>query len=89
MLSSGQEGYRVPNVLVRDVPEHVVETLKRRAAARGRSMQQEMLEILEEATERPRPVTAAETALAIRERLAARGIGLVDSTPLIRADRER
>lgn len=79
----------MPNVLVRDVPQHVVEILKRRAVARGRSMQVEMLEILEQATEQPRAMTAAETAQAIRERLATRGMGLEDSTPLIRADRER
>jgi len=79
----------VPNLLVRDVPEHMVQTLKRRAADHRRSLQQEMLEILEQATEQPTPTTAVEVATVIRERLAEKGISFVDSTPLIRADRER
>lgn len=78
----------MPNLLVRDVPEDVVAALKRRAASQRRSLQQEMLEILAQAAEEP-AMTAAETAAAIRERLAAKGIAFGDSTPLIRADRER
>lgn len=79
----------MPNLLVRNVPEHVVESLKRRAADHRRSLQQEMLEILEQVTEQPYALTAADVATAIRERLAEKGIPLVDSTPLLRADRER
>ena len=79
----------MPNLLVRDVPEHVVQTLKRRAANHRRSLQQEMLVILEQAAEQPTAMTAAETATAIRERLAEKGIAFEDSTPLIRSDRER
>lgn len=79
----------MPNLLVRDVPEQVIATLKRRAARRRRSLQQEMLEILEQAAEEPAAMTAAEMAAAIRDRLGERGIALGDSTPLIRADRER
>ena len=79
----------MPNLLIRDVPEHVVQTLKHRAAGRRRSLQQEMLEILEQAAEQPTAMTAAEIATAIRERLAETGRTFEDSTPLIRADRER
>lgn len=79
----------MPNLLVRDVPAHVVETLKRRAANHRRSLQQEMLEILEQATEQSPTMTAAEVAAAIRERLTEKGIAFTDSAPLIRADRER
>ncbi len=79
----------MPNLLVRDVPAHVVETLKRRAASHRRSLQQEMLEILEQATEQSPTMTAAEVAAAIRERLTEKGIAFRDSAPLIRADRER
>jgi plasmid stability protein len=71
------------------VPEHVVKTLKRRAANHRRSLQQEMLVILEQAAERPISLSPAETATAIRERLVAKGITFTDSTPLIRSDRER
>ena len=77
------------SLLVRDVPAHVVDGLKRRAAVNRRSLQQEMLEILEQAAGQPTPATAAETAKAIRKRLAEKGIGFADSAPLIRADRER
>ena len=79
----------MPNVLIRDVPERVVETLKQRAADRRRSLQQEMLEILEQAAEQPTSMTAAEIATAIRERLSETGKKFEDSTPLIRADRDR
>lgn len=79
----------MPNLLVRDVPERVVETLKRRAASHHRSLQQEMLQILEQATEQPSEMTAVDIATAIRERLSEKGIAFADSTPLIRADRER
>lgn len=79
----------MPNLLIRDVPERVVQTLKHRAAGRHRSLQQEMLEILEQAAEQPTAMTAAEIATAIRERLAETGSTFEDSTPLIRADRER
>jgi hypothetical protein len=48
-----------------------------------------MLEILEQAAEQPTAMTAAEIATAIRERLAETGRTFEDSTPLIRADRER
>jgi antitoxin FitA len=79
----------MPNLLVRDVPEHVVETLKLRAANHRRSLQMEMLEILEQASEQPTTSTAAEAATAIRKRLAEKGVHFEDSAPLIRADRER
>lgn len=85
---ASKEG-NVPNVLIRDVPERVVETLKQRAANRRRSLQQEMLEILEQAAEQPTSMTAAEIATAIRERLSESGRKFEDSTSLIRADRER
>lgn len=79
----------MPNLLVRHVPELVIQTLKRRAADHRRSLQQETLEILEQAAEQSTAMTAAEIATAIRKRLAETGGALEDSTPLIRADRER
>jgi plasmid stability protein len=79
----------MPNLLIRDVPEQVVQALKRRAASHRRSVQQEMLEILEQVSEEPTVLTAAGTAAAIRTRLGEKGIRFEDSTPLIRADRDR
>ncbi|HZU13924.1 MAG TPA: Arc family DNA-binding protein [Chloroflexota bacterium] len=79
----------MPNLLVRDVPERVMAALKRRAADHHRSLQQEMLEILEEVAEETSPQTAADRARIIRQRLAGQYGTFPDSTPLIRADRER
>ena len=79
----------MPQLVVRNVPEQVVEALKRRAASHCRSVQQEMLEILGQVSEEPSALTAAGTAAAIRTRLGEKGIRFEDSTPLIRADRER
>jgi plasmid stability protein len=79
----------MPSVLVRDVPGDVVENLKTRAANNRRSLQQELLAILERAAEGNGSFDAAEIAKSIRERLAKHGVPLVDSTSLIRADRER
>jgi hypothetical protein len=56
---------------------------------RASNKAEEMLEILEQAAEQPAAPTAAEVARAIRDRLAVAGIEFTDSTPLIRADRER
>ncbi len=78
----------MPNVLIRGVPADVAEILKRRAAGNRRSLQQEMLAILEQAAEQPSAMTAAEVATAVRERFAEKGIGFGESAPLIRADRE-
>ncbi len=78
----------MPNVLIRGVPTDVAEILKRRAAGNRRSLQQEMLAILEQAAEQPSAMTAAEVATTVRERFAEKGIGFGESAPLIRADRE-
>ena len=76
-------------ILVRDVPLAVLEALKARAERNRRSLQQEMLVIIEtslaaEAREEPRRL-----ATVVRERLAASGRQFTDSTPLIREDHER
>lgn len=79
----------MPNVLIRGVPADVAEILKRRAAGNRRSLQQEMLAILDQAAEQPSAMTAAEVATAVRERFAEKGVTFTDSTSLIRTDRER
>lgn len=79
----------MPNLLVRDVPDDVVEILKRRAARHRRSLQQEMLIILELAATEPSGLSAADVAAAIRARITESGFVFGDSAPLIRADRER
>ena len=76
---------RLPQLLVRDVPQDVVEALKRRAAEHGRSAEAEHRLILEE-TLRPGRSDFWERAAKLRDE--TRGRVLSDSTDLIRQDRD-
>jgi antitoxin FitA len=69
---------------VRNVSEQIVRTLKQRAAAHGRSAEAEHREILREAL-LEREEDFATRAKALRQRLCS----AVDSSELIRADRDR
>lgn len=75
----------MPQLLVRDVPADVVEALKRRAAEHGRSAEAEHRAILEEALRAGR---AGFWKRAAALRAATRGRTLVESTELIRQDRD-
>jgi antitoxin FitA len=75
----------MPQLLVRDVPQDVVEALKRRAAEHGRSAEAEHRVILEE-TLRAGRSGFWERAAKLREELGDRI--LTDSTELIRQDRD-
>jgi len=77
------------NLLVRNLPQAVVASLKRRAAQHRRSLQQEVAGILEQAAREPTREDAVRVAQMIRARLARSGRRFSDSTPLIREDRER
>ncbi len=77
------------DLLVRNVPESIAEALKRRAAQHRRSLQQELLSILEASARESRARSPAEIAADIRSRLARSGRTFSDSTPLIRQDRDR
>jgi antitoxin FitA len=72
-------------LLVRDVPQDVVEALKRRAAEHGRSSEAEHRAILEEALRAGR-AGFWERAAKLREE--TRGRTFSDSTALIRKDRD-
>lgn len=50
----------MPAIHVRDVPEPVVIALRERASSRGRSMQEEIRQILQEAATAPTPRSAPE-----------------------------
>ncbi|TAK34205.1 MAG: hypothetical protein EPO21_10365 [Chloroflexota bacterium] len=79
----------MPNPLIRNVSQATLTALKDRAARLHRSLQQEVLVILESAaSESPAP-TPAELAAAIRSGLAESGRTFTDSTPLVREDRQR
>ncbi len=73
-------------LLVRDVSPGTVERLKRRARENGRSLQSELKQILENATQYS--FTEARAA-ADRIRKSLAGRNFTDSADLIREDRER
>ena len=72
-------------LLVREVPQDVVEALKRRAKEHGRSAEAEHRAILEEAL-RPERAGFWERAAKLREEMHGRTF--TDSTDLIRQDRD-
>ncbi len=76
----------MPNVLVRDVDEKVLEKLKTKAARNGRSLQREVQIILNEAISFE-PLSDLEVAKKIKDSL--RGRQHSDSAELLREDRNR
>lgn len=81
----------MPEVLVRNLDEAVVEQLKTRARGNGRSLQAELKLILEQAArpEASRPSRAEYRALADRVRGALGDRPQADSTVLLAEDRAR
>ena len=75
----------MPQLLVRGVPQDVVEALKRRATEHGRSAEAEHRIILEQALQAGR-AGFWERAAELREEM--RGRKLTNSTDLIRQDRD-
>jgi plasmid stability protein len=77
------------DVLLHDVPEPLLDALRERAGQHRRSLEVEVLTILEDAVGeivRPDPVQAA---LAIHDRLAGSGRHFADSVEALRDDRAR
>ena len=79
----------VTDVLVRRIPEILIKSLKRRAARHRRSLQQELVTILESAANESTGQSAARIASAVRARLSRSGRTFSDSAALIREDRRR
>jgi plasmid stability protein len=80
----------VTDVLIRNVPEPVVETLKQWAVENRRSLESEILSILEEMVDsHRRRERFFREADELRTRLAKTGRQFSDSVDLIREDRER
>ena len=75
---------KMAQLTVRKVPHQIVDSLKKRAAANGRSAEAEHREILREAL-LPAGGRFAERARAMRQRITSG----IDSTETIRADRTR
>ena len=88
MISLSAEAL-VTDVLVRRVPEALIKSLKRRAARHQRSLQQELMTILESAANESTDQSTARIASAVRARLSRSGRTFSDSAALIREDRRR
>jgi len=74
------------NVLIRNVPDEVLNHLKELAKLHNRSLQQELREILERSAAIP-SYDFAQRATEIRNRLAATGRTFSDTVELLREDR--
>lgn len=77
----------MPQILVRQLDNKVVDRLKKRAKEHGRSLQSEVKTILEEAV--PDYETAWKRIEGFRKRLRRSGRTFTDSATLIREDRDR
>jgi len=76
------------NLTIRNLDDHVVERLKKKAKDNGRSLEAELRELLKQAANRKSP----EELLAIADRIAAMtpaGVKQTDSAELLREDRDR
>lgn len=76
------------NLSIRNVDDHVVERLKKKAKDNGRSLEAELRELLKQAANRKSP----EELLAIADRISAMtpdDVEQTDSTKIIREFRDR
>jgi plasmid stability protein len=73
------------NLSIKNAPGHVVERLRRRAERNRRSLQGELLAIIEAAAREEQPATPADVLAEVR-RLGLRTPG--EAAALIRADRD-
>jgi plasmid stability protein len=76
------------NVLIRDIPDEVVEELKQRAKAHNRPLQRELRGILLETARHP-VGDIAQRAAEIRLKLSGDRRSFTDSAELLRADHNR
>ncbi len=78
----------MPDLLIRNVPEEIVNVLKKKASNNRHSLQQELLQIVEAAAQEDH-IKNADYATMVREQLQAYGNDFIDSTNSIRTDRNR
>jgi len=80
----------MPNLLIRDIPEDVYNELKKRAERDRRSVPAENIALLEQLFQQDEAKEKHRQAMrSIIERARQKGPVSVDSTELIREDRER
>ena len=78
----------MPELVIPDVEERVLQRLRQRASVHGRTPETEARVILQEVLE-PKKLDAWAPVNALRERLAVSGRSFSDSADLLREDRER
>ena len=76
----------MPEILVRGLDREIIDRLKRRARASGRSLQQEVKAILEQSASTLTVAEMRRLSQAWKRRLAGRTV--TDSADLIREDRD-
>jgi antitoxin FitA len=75
----------MPNLSIKNAPERIVKKLKERAQRNHRSLQGELLSILEKAADEPRPLSPKEVLAEARRR----GVRTpAEAAAIIRADRD-
>lgn len=73
------------NLSIKNAPDDVVQRLKARAARHHRSLQGELLAIIEEAVQAPRPLTPSEVLAEVRLLKLSTS---AEAAAMVRADRD-
>ena len=76
------------NVLIRNIPEEVLDRFKNMAKSHKRSLQQELIVVLEKTVEQSSP-DIFQKALDLRRKLRKKAVRFADSARLLREDRTR
>jgi plasmid stability protein len=82
------EGKSMANILIRNVPDEVLNMIKNVAKRRNRSLQQELREALETMANQSSPDIFRKAA-ELKEKLRKKSVQFTDSAELLREDRAR
>ncbi len=82
------EGKSMTNILIRNVPDEVLNMIKNVAKRRNRSLQQELREALEIMANQSSP-DIFRKATELKEKLRKKSVRFTDSAELLREDRAR
>jgi plasmid stability protein len=82
------EGKSMANILIRNVPDEVLNMIKNVAKRRNRSLQQELLGALETMANQSSP-DIFRKATELKEKLRKKSVRFRDSADLLREDRAR
>jgi plasmid stability protein len=82
------EGKSMANILIRNVPDEVLNMIKNVAKRRNRSLQQELREALETMANQSSP-DIFRKATELKEKLRKKSVRFTDSAELLREDRAR